>query len=276
MVLIIFITSCNPKSVDNSEAKTKSPGSNKYKLVWQDEFNTNGLPDSTKWKYDTEGNDAGWGNNEAQHYTEANEKNAHNKNGILNITAQKEDFEGKEYTSARLVSKADWKYGKFEVRAKPPPARGTWSAVWMMPGDWSFNDGNWPDVGELDIMEHVGHDLGIVHASAHSKAYQWQKGTQKTATILVPEVSEKFHSYILEWSPDIMQVFVDDSLYFEYKNEGLGETKWPYNKSFKLIMNVAVGGVWGNVNGIDKEAFPQTMEVDYVRVYQKDIFIEKE
>ncbi len=243
--------------------------SKNYKLVWQDEFDYSGLPDSTKWGYDTEGNDAGWGNNEAQLYTEANEKNAWVENGTLKIKAHKENFQGKGYTSARLVSLADWQYGKVEVSAKLPPGRGTWSAIWMMPGGWTFYDGNWPAVGEIDIMEHVGHNLGVIHASAHSKDYQWQRNTQKTGVLTVPDVSEKFHSYILEWDTDIMKVYVDDKLYFEYKNEGLGEDKWPYDKPFYLIMNIAVGGAWGDDKGIDDDAFPQTMEVDYVRVYQE-------
>lgn len=241
-----------------------------YKLVWSDEFNYSGLPDSTKWDYDTEGNNAGWGNKEAQIYTVANLNNAHVENGVLNITAIHENVDDKEFTSARLMSKADWKYGKIEVSAKLPTARGTWSAIWTMPEGWSFNDGNWPDVGEIDIMEHVGHNTGVVHASAHSKDYQWQKGTQKTATIFVPEVSEKFHSYTMEWDKNIMKAYVDDSLYFEYKNEGLGVSKWPYDKHLYLLINLAVGGVWGNVNGIDTTAFPQTMEVDYVRIYQRN------
>jgi beta-glucanase (GH16 family) len=255
--------------VTNTSEKSASKDDDNYVLVWQDEFNYSSLPDSTKWSFDTEGNDAGWGNNEAQHYTDANEKNARVDNGILYITAHKQNFEGKEYTSARLVSKAEWKYGKIEVNAKLPNATGTWSAIWMMPGGWTFGDGNWPDVGEIDIMEHVGHDLGVIHASAHSKDYQWQKKTQKTATVFISDVDKQFHSYIIEWTPDVLNAYVDDSLYFEYENEGVGETKWPYNKPFYLILNLAVGGAWGSLQGIDADAFPQTMEVDYVRVYQK-------
>ena len=239
-----------------------------WELVWQDDFNYSGLPDSTKWDYDTEGNAAGWGNHEAQHYTKLDKDNAWVENGILKITARKEDQEGKNYTSARLISKVDWQYGKVEVKAKLPKARGTWSAIWMMPEGWSFKDGNWPDIGEIDIMEHVGHDLGIIHASAHSKDYQWQKNTQKTNTIQIPKVYEKFHSYILEWTPDVISCYVDEKLYFTYENEKLGESKWPYDKPFYLILNVAVGGAWGNLQGIDEEAFPQKMEVDYVKVYQ--------
>jgi len=240
-----------------------------YQLVWQDEFDYTGLPDSTKWHYDTEGNAAGWGNNEAQYYTEADSSNAWVENGILKITAKKERFEGKDYTSARLMTAADWQYGRIETRAKLPDGRGTWSAIWMMPGGWTFKDGNWPDIGEIDIMEHVGHETGIIHASAHSKDYQWQKNTQQTATIFVPDVDTEFHTYTLEWTPELLTAFVDDSLYFSYQNEGLGETKWPYTKPFYLLLNVAVGGAWGSINGIDTTAFPQTMEVDFVRVYQK-------
>lgn len=265
---ILFIVSCDAFKTVEDDSETISD-EDAYQLVWSDEFNYSGLPDSSKWSYDTEGNEAGWGNYEAQYYTDADEKNAFVENGILHIVALKEEYKGKEYTSARLVSKADWQYGRIEVNAKLPDGTGTWSAIWMMPAGWSFNDGNWPDIGEIDIMEHVGHELGVVHASAHSKDYQWQAQTQKTNIISVSKVNEEFHSYILEWTPDILKVSVDDSLYFEYQNEGLGESKWPYDKPFYLILNIAVGGAWGSLQGIDEAAFPQTMEVDYVRIYQK-------
>lgn len=276
LIVILLVAGCNPNGKNSQKIPEEAEVKSTYQLVWQDEFNYSGLPDSSKWKYDTEGNDAGWGNNESQHYTESKLENAQVENGILFITAQKEHVGDKEYTSARIISKADWKYGKVEVKAKIPSARGTWSAVWMMPADWSFNDGNWPDIGEIDIMEHVGHDLGVIHASAHAKDYQWQTDTQKTATINVPDVSEKFHAYILEWTPDVIKAYVDDSLYYEYYNEGLGESKWPFDKPFNLILNVAVGGTWGNTEGIDEDAFPQTMEIDYVRIYQKDAQLVKE
>ena len=240
-----------------------------WQLVWSDEFNVGGLPDSTKWIYDTEGNSASWGNFEEQFYTVGRKENARVDNGKLAITALRENLEGKKYSSARLNSKAAWQYGRIEIRAKLPNGRGTWPAIWMMPGGWSFKDGNWPDVGEIDIMEHVGHDLNVVHASAHSKDYQWQAGNQKTGIITVPGVSENFHTYILEWSSEIIKVSIDDICYFTYKNEELGETKWPYNKPFYLILNIAIGGAWGNAKGIDDAAFPQTMEIDYVRIYQK-------
>jgi beta-glucanase (GH16 family) len=264
------ISGCNNPNPDSSKEDTRKSG-NGYELVWHDEFDYEGLPDSTKWSYDTEGNEEDWGNSELQFYTEASEENARVVNGSLFITARKQAFQGKEYTSARLISNAHWKYRRIEVRAKLPDAKGTWTAIWMMPGNWSFDDANWPDVGEIDIMEHVGYDPGMVHASAHSKDYhyEWENETQKTAIIKVPDATETFHSYIMEWTPDVMTTYVDDSLYFEYVNEGLGESKWPYDKPFYLILNVAVGGSWGSVMGIDEGAFPQTMEVDYVRVYKK-------
>jgi len=270
MILPVTILAggCSTKQPGSrKQEKEKKPG--EYQLVWNDEFDYTGLPDSTKWSYDTEGNADGWGNWEEQFYTEERIENAKVENGVLRITAIKEPFQDRHYTSARLVSRAEWQYGMFEIRAKVPPARGTWSAIWMMPGGWSYKTGNWPDVGEFDIMEHVGHDAGLIHASAHSKDYQWQKGTQKTDTIRISDATETFHSYIWEWSQDAVKAYVDDSLYFIYENEGLGESKWPYDKPFYLILNVAVGGAWAHIEGIDDAAFPQTMEIDYVRVYKK-------
>lgn len=268
LTLLVCFWACNTaEKKDGSTTSVKVDS--EYELVWHDEFDYSGLPDSTKWRYDTEGNDAGWGNNEAQFYTSKRMENAKVDNGLLHVIARKEDYNGKDFTSVRLLSKPDWKYGRIETRAKVPAGRGTWAAIWMMPGGWSFTDGGWPDVGEFDIMEHVGHDAGVVHASAHSCDYQWQKGTQQTDTIHVADACENFHTYVWEWSPEVVKAYVDDRMFFEYKNEGLGESKWPYDKPFYLILNVAVGGAWGSLKGIDTNNFPQSMEVDYVRVYQK-------
>lgn len=269
LILILLVLSCKQKKSSTQKENVTKNRNDGFELVWSDEFEYSGLPDSTKWWYDTEGNNAGWGNNEAQFYTESRIENARVENGNLKVIAQKENYENKEYTSVRLVSKADWQYGKFEIRAKLPAGRGTWSAIWMMPGGWTFNKGNWPDIGEMDIMEHVGYNPGTIHASAHSKDYQWQIGTQQTDSIYIADATEEFHTYIWEWDHDAVKAYVDNKLFFEYKNEGLGETKWPYEKPFYLILNVAVGGSWGARHGIDESAFPQTMEVDYVRVYQK-------
>lgn len=245
--------------------------SREWKLVWNDEFEYSGLPDESKWGYAVGGH--GWGNNELQYYSQARTENVEAKDGVLSITARKEAIEGMDYSSTRLISrgKGDFLYGRLEIRAKLPDGRGTWPAIWMMPSDWSYgNGGVWPDIGEIDIMEHVGHNRGVIHASAHSKDYQWKIGTQQTGVITIPDASEAFHTYTLEWSTEVMRAYVDDEMYFEYYNEGLGIDKWPYNKPFYLILNVAVGGAWGGEKGIDEKAFPQAMEIDFVRYYQAD------
>ena len=246
-----------------------SPPVISWTLVWSDEFDYEGLPDSSKWSYDVGGD--GWGNRERQFYTEARLENARVSNGILTIEARKEKWEDNEYTSARLVTrgKQAWTYGRFEIRAKVPEGLGTWPAIWMLPVEWNQGNGLWPDVGEIDIMEHVGYEVGTVHASAHSRDYQWQKGTQKTATTQVPDATSAFHTYSLEWDEKAIRAFVDDRLYFVYENEGEGWTKWPYTQDFYLLLNVAVGGEWGEAKGLDADCFPQRMEVDFVRVYRR-------
>lgn len=247
------------------ETDTSAPG---WKLVWSDEFEQDGLPDPANWGYDVGGH--GWGNQELQFYTEARKENARVEQGHLIIEARHEPWEDREYTSARLVTrgKHDWREGRFEIRARVPEARGTWPAIWMLPVEWTYGSGHWPDVGEIDIMEHVGHAPGVVHASAHSRDYQWQKGTQRTGTIEVPDATTAFHTYAVEWTADELRGYVDDRLYFAYRNEGRGWTAWPYDQPFYLILNVAVGGAWGGQKGVDEAAFPQRMEIDYVRVYQ--------
>ena len=244
-------------------------GTGDYELVWSDEFNYTGLPDSKKWSYDTDGNASGWGNNEAQFYTSARLKNAEVKDGILHINAIKEDFEGKKYTSARLVTrtKGDWLYGKVEVRAKLPDGRGIWPAIWMLPTDWNY--GGWPASGEIDIMENVGYDPFVIVASAHTQAYNHVQGTQKSGTINIPDCYTEFHNYILEWEANEYRVYVDSKLFFTFRNEKTGFQAWPFDKRFHLLLNVAVGGNWGGVKGIDDSIFPRTMLVDYVRVYQR-------
>lgn len=238
---------------------------NRLRLVWSDEFNYNGLPDSTKWSYDVGGN--GWGNDEKQFYTFKQLKNARVKHGKLIIEAHQEKFNTNYYTSARLVTKekGDWKYGRIEVKAKLPKGFGTWPAIWMLA---TSKEIKWPDDGEIDIMEHVGYDQGNIHASTHCKKYYHIIGTQKTAITTVTDCSEKFHIYALEWNADSISIFVDEKKYFTVTNEHTGNDAWPFNNPFHLILNIAVGGFWGGLKGIDAKIFPQKMEIDYVRVYQ--------
>jgi len=240
-----------------------------WRLVWSEEFDYEGLPDPDKWSYDTRGNATGWGNNEKQFYTSENSANAYVKDGILTITALKEPVEGKEYTSARLITrgKGEWLYGRFEIRAKNPTGRGTWPAIWMMPAANTY--GGWPASGEIDIMENVGFDPDTIVGAAHTRAYNHSIGTEKSARIHVPTNYTDFHVYALEWEPEEYRLYVDGEHFFTFRNEGTGFAEWPYDKPFYLILNLAIGGNWGGQQGIDDTLFPHRFEIDYVRVYER-------
>ena len=233
--------------------------------VWEDEFSTDGAPDPAKWGYDIGG--SGWGNNELQYYTNLT-NNASVANGILSVTARKEFRDGKNYTSARLVTKnkGDFLNGRVEVSAKLPSGRGTWPAIWMLPTDWEY--GNWPNSGEIDIMEHVGYDPTRVHFSIHTEAYNHTKGTQKSTNRIIPTAMSEFHKYRVDWTPYAVRGYFDDEFIFEFVNEGKGSPAWPFDKKFHLLLNLAIGGNWGGVNGVDDTIFPVIFEIDYVRVYK--------
>lgn len=267
LLLVFGLGACDKDSVSADKKPVDKPEG--WQLVWSDDFTTNGLPSTARWGYQTGG--SGWGNDEKQYYYADRPENCRVENGMLIIEARKDNFEGHTYTSARLVSqgKGDWTYGRFEIRAKLPAGRGTWPAIWMMPTVSTYGSGGWPDNGEIDIMEHVGYDMGTIHASIHSLKYNHKINTQKTATLPVRDVAAKFHTYILEWDESQIKAWVDTTLYFTAANEGKGWEYWPFDKSFYLILNIAVGGSWGGAQGIDDTIFPQQMVVDYVRVYQK-------
>lgn len=239
-----------------------------YELVWSDEFDYEGAPDETKWNYDTGG--SGWGNNELQYYTEGD--NVTVQDGQMVIEARLEDKGTKNYTSTRIVSrgKGDWLYGKIEVCAKLPTGLGTWPAIWMLPTDWVYGD--WPASGEIDIMEHVGYDQDVIHASVHTKSYYHSIGTQKTATVKQSGVSDEFHVYTLEWLPDKIIISMDGNEYFTFEPTKYKlnptYTEWPFDERMHLLINFAVGGDWGGVRGVDESVFPQQFIIDYVRVYQ--------
>ena len=232
-----------------------------WKLVWADEFNYTGLPDSSKWNYEVGGN--GWGNHELEFYTSKRLENARVENGNLVIEARKEKWQNNDYTSARLVTKgkADWQYGKMEIRARLPKGIGTWPAIWTLASKDSLK---WPDDGEIDIMEHVGFHQGFIHGSIHCKKYNHVIHTQKTDTLEVKDCSENFHVYGLEWTKDTINISVDGKAYFHFTNEHSYEA-WPFDNRMFLLLNVAVGGDWGGTKGIDQDIWPQKMEVDYVR-----------
>ena len=239
----------------------------KEKLVWSDEFNYSGLPDSSKWSYAVGGQ--GWGNNELEFYTARRPENARVENGRLIIEARKEVWQERHYTSARLVTKGkgDWKYGRFEIRAKLPRGRGTWPAIWMLASTQPLR---WPDDGEIDIMEHVGFDQGRIHGSIHCKKYNHVAHTEKTAITTVADCSDTFHVYGLKWTPDSISIYVDRTTYFTFANEHSGHDAWPFDEPFHILLNVAVGGNWGGAKGVDDSIYPIRMEVDYVRVFANE------
>ncbi len=261
----------------------KAPGS-AWRLTHSDEFDYEGAPQSSMWSADL------WParvvNDEDQTYTD-NARNLRVEDGHLIIEAHKEDLDNAKYTSARIhtLGKVDLLYGRIEVRAKLPRGKGTWPAIWMLPsapfryattceeGDtWqgSADCDAWPNSGEIDIMEHVGYEMGHVHGTVHNEAYYWAKWEQRKGRIIVDDVDQAFHVYSMEWTPERIDVFLDDTLYFTYVNENDGWRSWPYDHPFHLILNVAVGGMWGRAGGgIDDTVFPQRMVVDYVRIFER-------
>jgi beta-glucanase (GH16 family) len=244
-------------------AKHKSAVPEGLSLVWADEFDTEGAPDPDKWNYSTGAN--GWGNAELQNYTNKRDNSAVHK-GVLHIIARKNDRGN--WTSARLRTqyKAGWKYGFIEVRAKLPSGRGTWPAIWMLPVVDKY--GAWPRSGEIDLMEHVGYDQDRIHASVHTRAFNHRLDTEQTTSAIVKGVSKSFHTYAIQWSPEFIEWFVDGEPFFRFENSGAGTAEWPFDISFYLLLNVAIGGEWGGLEGIAPDLQTAEMQVDYVRVYQ--------
>ncbi len=252
-------------------------------LSWSDEFDHEGAPNSAIWNVEE------WAprvvNSEDQAYT-ARSKNLRVEDGVLVIEAHKEVYDEAEYTSARIQSsgKGDVLYGRVEARAMLPAGQGTWAAIWMLPSnpftyattctddaDWQGSEtcDAWPNSGEIDIMEHVGYMMGHIHGTVHNEAYYFVDWQQRKGRILVDDAAEAFHVYALDWSPERIDVFVDDVLYFTYINENDGWQSWPYDQPFHVILNLAIGGNWGRAGGaIDDEIFPVQMKVDYVRAYE--------
>ncbi len=258
---------------------------NSWELVWADDFDGDAL-DESKWSHDI------WParkvNDEDQAYTDR-PTNIRVGDGLLTIEAHREDYGDARYTSARIHSagKGDFLYGRFEVSAKLPRGKGTWAAAWMLPSDpfryatrceagdeWQGSPtcDAWPNSGEIDILEHVGYQMGHVHGTVHNQAYYWITWEQRKGRILVDDVDTTFRSYALEWTPERIDMFVDDTLYFSYVNEQEGWRAWPYDHPFHMILNLAVGGMWGRAGGgIDDSVFPQRLLVDYVRVYRMPV-----
>jgi beta-glucanase (GH16 family) len=254
-----------------------------WRLVWSDEFDKPGLPDPSKWTYE----EGFVRNNELQFYTRGRRENARVENGMLIIETRKESWrnpqydpqrqqrswrfsrETADYTSASLVTQgiAEWKHGRVEVRAKLPRGKGFWPAVWMLGSN--REKAGWPACGEIDIMENVGFDPDTIHGTIHTAKYNHVKKTQKGDKTTVTRPYEDFHLYAREWNEDQLDIFVDGRKYFSFTNEKSGPEAWPFDQPMYLILNVAFGGAWGGQQGIDDSTLPQSMAVDYVRVYAR-------
>ncbi|MFT4752772.1 MAG: beta-glucanase (GH16 family) [Salibacteraceae bacterium] len=243
----------------------------KWRLVWSDEFEGTGLPDTAKWDYNR-GN-WGWGNNELQYYTEHQQKNARLADGNLIIEAHKNKASG-EWTSARLTTqgKASFLYGKIEFRAKVPTGRGTWAAGWFL-GDDYVDELSWPYCGEIDVLECVGFEIndttgnGINHATCHTRSYYFKQGNQIGSDIVVENMNKDFHTYAIEWYPYEIKAFVDGKHYYTY-DKNADELEWPFNKSQNIVINLAIGGGWGGAKGMDSNLISPQYILDYVRVYE--------
>jgi beta-glucanase (GH16 family) len=228
-------------------------------VIWSDEFNYTGAPDASKWGYDIGTGSNGWGNAEQQYYTNRAD-NAYVSNGTLKITAKAENFGGKSYTSARILTKGkfEMQYGKVEVRAKLPTGGGTWPAIWMLGSN--IDQVGWPSCGEIDIMEHLGNQENKIYHTLH---YPGNSGGNATGmNHMISNATTEFHIYTMEWTAASIQFFVDGSLKYTFPNR----SNIPYHHNFFLILNVAMGG---NFGGAIAPGFSSSaMEIDYVRVYK--------
>lgn len=231
-------------------------------LVWSDEFNVNGAPDSSKWGYNIGTGSNGWGNGESQYYTNRPE-NVIVEDGFLKITAKAESYEGSNYTSARLLSegKFDFKYGRVDISAKLPQGEGTWPALWLLGSN--FSSVGWPACGEIDIMEHWGDNPGRIASATHTPSSFGN--TVNVGEITISDFATEFHVYSLEWTSNELRFLVDDTLFYTYNPTAKNSDTWPFDKEHFFILNIAVGS---NYQSIDPNFVKSTMEIDYVRLYQ--------
>ncbi|MEU9884909.1 family 16 glycosylhydrolase [Sphaerisporangium sp. NPDC051011] len=241
-------------------------------LVWSDEFNgaAGSAVDASKWRFDIGG--SGWGNNELQYYTDSTRNAAMDGAGNLVITARKENpanyqchYGTCQYTSARLLTSATFTraYGRFEARMKLPRGQGIWPAFWMLGND--LGSVGWPNSGEIDIMENIGREPSTVHGTIHGPGYSGAGGIGAGYSI-GGAFADAFHTFAVDWSPNLIVWYVDGNEYQRRTPADLGGNRWVFDHPFFMIMNLAVGGYWpGNPDG--STTFPQSLTVDYVRVY---------
>ena len=274
-LVIMLIANLSGCSQTVTKAPAPEPGKplEEMKLVWADEFDGDSI-DRANWEFETGAH--GWGNRELQNYTDGD--NAEIKDGKLLITARKvsssdsSNHKAGDFTSARLRSKKSFKFGRLEVRAKIPELKGNgvWPAIWMLPD--SHPSTSWPLCGEIDIMEYVSCTPHKVHFTVHSKAHNHTTGTHKNSgPIDLPTIESEFHTYGFIWSQQKIEFYLDEPTNIQFtvlRPEKATQENWPFDQPFHFLLNIAVGGSWGGLQGVENKAFPSTMEIDYVRVYQ--------
>ena len=273
---IFILCSCSEEEDKVASGDQIPTFSSNWELLWSDEFDGADL-DISKWNKLSWR--PGWVNNELQAYTER-DTNIFLENGYLVLQGLIDpgfsgtDYNGNnynaDYTSGRVNTdgKFSTTYGRFDIRAKLPKGKGSWPAIWML-GE-SISSIGWPDCGEIDIMEHVGYDEGMIHGSIHSEEYNHMYNTQRSGSKYIENVTNTFHVYSLEWSPFYLRYLIDGEPFFFVYNDSKGDnSKWPFDDPHYIILNLAIGGDWGGVQGISTSDFPMRMMVDYVRVFKQ-------
>lgn len=261
VVLLLFGVSCS--SIQATPDPTPIVVPEGWSLVWQDEFDGKTI-DPANWTYDTGG--WGWGNGEGQYYTERPE-NARTENGLLVIEARQEKYENSYYTSARLKTQGlqNFQYGRIEARLKVPSGKGLWPAFWMLGS--SFNGSNWPDCGEIDIMEYIGKEPDLIFGTLHGPGYAGALGISKWNRQTY-NIADNFHTYAIEWEAGEIRWYYDGVQYHSVTPADTGDREWVFDQPFFIILNLAVGGQLPGPVGLDTQ-FPAYNYVDYVRVYQR-------
>lgn len=263
-IITVFAYSSTNNSTSDFKKTTVFVAKKGPQLVWSDDFNTNGAPDTNKWGYDLGKGDNGWGNGEKQFYTNRTD-NVKVENGLLKIIAKKESYQGSDYTSARLLTKGkfDFTYGRIDVRAKLPTGAGTWPAIWMLGAN--IDSKGWPACGEIDIMEHWGYNPTKISSATHTPSCSGGCANTKVGETTITDYATAFHIYSLEWTETELKFIIDEVVKYSYKPTVRNSSTWPYTAPQFIILNVAMGGSWFE---IDPNFTESIMEVDYIKVYQ--------
>lgn len=268
--VLVFAYSSSDEFINKTQSvKVLQSDASAGNLVFSDEFETDGPVDATKWIFETiPPNNGSWWNGEKQHYTDRTD-NAYVSNGTLKIVAKKEQYtfagSTKGYTSARLNSKFNFTFGRIDIRAKLPEGEGTWPALWTLGSN--ITTVGWPACGEIDIMEHWGHNPTKVSSAIHTVACSGVSNCQeaKIGERIVNDFSTAFHIYSAEWTSDAITFYLDNQFLYTYRPTTKTSDNWPFLQNQFIILNIAMGGDWFN---IDPNFNQSEMEIDYVRVYQ--------